>query len=334
MNHNIRLLIGGSLLAGVAMVSGCASAPADSGTSRETEGLYDGDAQVLYDAKVKAKTGKEAMEYAEQALQVGNTDEALYQFVTAYELDPSRYMALYNVGLIQARKNNLDRAALAFNLALKVKPDHAGSLIELGLVELRMRRYEQARTHIEQAVESGAESWRAFNGLAVLADLSRQFESAEESYIKAVELNPGSPVIWNNRGYSRYLAGDWNDARRYIKKAIDIDSGYKKAWLNLGLIHVRDGAYDKALSAFERVMDTASAYERLGSLAMIEGKYDVAERFLYHAIDKSPTYYEAAYDKMDKLKTLRKEDAVYDGRVQSETADTVPRVQEGLDPGL
>ena len=111
--------------------------------------------------------------------------------------------------------------------------------------------------------------------------------------------------MWNNRGYSRYLSGDWDRAQEYIEKALDLDSGYQKAWLNYGLIHVRRGAYDDALSAFDRVMKKANAYERVGSLAMIEGKYGTAEYFLNRAIDASPTYYEAAYDKADRLKKLR-----------------------------
>lgn len=307
MNNNVALLAG-VLSVGLVLSSGCQVIPKEPSAATSTENagtLYDGDARVLYDAKQRAKTSKQAMEFGEQALQTGDIDQALYQFVSAYELDSSQYMALHRVGLIHAREGKLDRAALALKLALQTKPDHAESLIELGLVEMRLRQYEPAQRHIERAVESGPESWRAFNGLAVLADLRKDFESAEQYYQKAIQLNPSSPVLWNNRGYSRYLAGDWDSAQGFIMKALDIDSGYQKAWLNYGLIHVRRGEYDNALSAFERVMRKADAYERIGSLAIMEGKYEIAEYFLDRAIDASPTYYEAAYDKADRLKNLR-----------------------------
>ncbi len=226
-------------------------------------------------------------------------------FVSAYELDSSQYMALHRVGTIHARQGKLERAVLAFNLALQTKPDHAESLIALGLVEIRMRRNERAREHIERAVESSPESWQAFNGLAILADLEKDFESSEQYYQKALKLNRASPVLWNNLGYSRYLSGDWESAQVYVRKALDIDPGYEKAWLNLGLIHVRRSSYDEALDAFERVVKKASAYEHVGSLTMMEGKYEVAEYFLNRAIDASPTYYESAYDKSERLKKLR-----------------------------
>lgn len=314
MNNTTYILLG-VLFVSSGLLSGCQTNPSNTGlsedanNSEQTETLYDGDAQVLYDAKQKAKTSKEAMEFGEQALQTGAIDRALYQFVTAYQLDSSQYMAMHKVGVIHARRGKLDRALLAFRLALRNKPDHGESLLELGLVELQMRRHEQAREHIELAIESGLESWRAFNGLAVLADLEKDFKVAEQYYDKSLRLNPDSPVLWNNRGYSRYLAGKWSDGEKYIKNALDLDPGYQKAWRNLGLIYVRSGSYDEALDAFDRVMKKQNSYERIGTLAMIEGKYDAAEYFLNRAISESPTYYEAAYDKADRLERLRERGA-------------------------
>lgn len=289
-------------LSGCATLTELAKRPVNKG---QAAGLYDGNQKILYDAKHKAKTSEEAMRLGNQALRDNDTDQALYQFVTAYELDASQYMALYKVGLIQAGKGHLNRAALAFNMVLKAKPDQAETLIELGLVELRMRRYERAEKHIKRGIEMDAGSWRGFDGLAILSDLKKDFKSSQQYYDKALQLNPTSPMIWNNRGYSRYLAGDWGDAERYIHKALDIDPEYEKAWLNLGLIDVRRGSYDSALVAFGKVMKKAKAYQQVGSLAMMEGKYDVAEYFLNRAIDASPQYYDEAYKELDRLETMR-----------------------------
>ena len=301
---NRNQVLGGVFSLWLGLISGCATVPTEK-TQSEAELLYDGEAQVFYDAKQKAKNAKEAMAFAEQALQVGDIDRALYQFVTARELDPNEYMALYNVGVIHAKKGSIDRAKLAFNLVLKTNPDHPETLMEQGLIELRMRQHVQADKYLKRAIELNTELWRALNGLAVLADINRDFDSAEQYYRKALELSPNSAVVWNNLGYSKYLAGDWVAAQQHIKRALDIDAGYQKAWLNLGLILVRDGSYDKAIAAFERVMDRARAYERVGSLVMVEGKYDVADYFLNLAIDESPQYYKEAYDKLEQLRAIR-----------------------------
>lgn len=296
---------GGIFSIWLGLISGCASVPTEKMQDENAELLYDGEAQVLYETKQKAKTADEAIEFGERALEAGDTDLALYQFVSAYEFDKSQFFALYKVGVIHTRKGSIERAAMAFNLVLKSNPDHADTLMELGLIELRMRRHAQAADHLNRAVELEAGLWRAFNGLAVLADLDKNFKLAEEYYDMALQLNPHSAVVLNNRGYSRYLAGDWEGAQESIRKALDIDAGYQKAWLNLGLILLRGASYDKALAAFERVMDKARAYERVGSLVMVEGKYDVAEYFLNLAIDESSTYHKEAYDKLEQLRGLR-----------------------------
>ena len=300
-----KRLWGGVFSLWLGLMSGCASVPTEKTQNENAELLYDGEAEVLYDAKQKTKTADEAIEYGEQAFEVGDIDRALYQFVSAYEFDTTKYEALYKVGVIHAQKGSIDRAAMAFTLVLKTAPDHAATLMELGLIELRKRQHAQAAEHLNQAVGLEPGLWRALNGLAVLADLDRNFTLADEYYGKALQLNPRSAVVLNNRGYSRYLAGDWQGAQAYIKKALDIDVNYQKAWLNLGLILVRSAEYDKALAAFERVMDKASAYERVGSLVMVEGKYDVAEYFLNLAIDASPTYHKEAFEKLEQLRGLR-----------------------------
>lgn len=302
---NRTYMWGGVFSLWLGLISGCASVPTEKMQDENAELLYDGKAEVLYETKQKAKTAEEAIEFGEQALEVGDTDRALYHFVSAYEFDQSKHLALYKVGVIHAKKGSVDRAAMAFNLVRKANPDHAKTLMELGLIELRLRKHAEAKQSLARAIELEPALWRAINGLAVLADLDRDFVKAEEYYGKALELNPRSAIVLNNRGYSRYLAGDWHGAQEDIKQALDLDSAYQKAWLNLGLIQVRGGEYDRAISAFERVMDKSRAYERVGSLVMMEGKYDVAEYFLNLAIDESSTYHKEAYDKLEQLRGLR-----------------------------
>lgn len=292
----------GVILVNLLLMIGCATTPE---RGRSTESLYDGKAKTLYDAKQKVTTSEEAIELGNRALQVGDIDRALYRFVVAYELDPSEYDALHKVGVIHAQRGSLDRAALAFNMVLKENPDHDATLLELGLIEIRKRHYPLARKHLEKAIERNPQLWRVHNGLGVLADLSKDFDTARQHYDNALTLNPGSPPLLNNLGYSRYLAGDWRGARDSIEAALDVNPSYRRALLNLGLIHVREGWYDEAVATFEKVMEKPAAYERIGTLCLVEGNYDGADRFLNLAIASSSTYYKEAYDKLERLRTLR-----------------------------
>ncbi len=288
-----------------ALLSGCATTPTTKSGPDTTDLLYDGKAATLYEARTTVKSSAEAMDLANSALQVGDIDRALYRYITAYELDPESYEALYKVGAIHAKQGHLDRAALAFDMVLKQEPDHAATLEELGLIDIRRRRYQKARGHLNKAVEENPKLWRALNGLGVLADLDKDFDTAKEYYGTALKLYPGSPMILNNLGYSEYLQGHWQRAQSYIEAALDRNPGYKKALLNLGLILVREGAYERAVAAFDRVMDRSRSYERIGALCMAEGKYDAAEHYLNLAISTSPTYYKEAFAKLEQLTALR-----------------------------
>lgn len=300
-----RRLIGSSVLAIILLTSnGCATQPTKRNDA-SAESLYDGKAKTLYDAKHKPATSEEALELGNRALQVGDVDRALYRFVVAYELDPSAYEALHKVGVIHAQRGSLDRAALAFELVLKENPDNVATLLEMGLIEINRRRYQQAETYLNRVIETNPELWRAHNGLGVLADLNQDFASAQWYYRQALKLYPKSPTLLNNLGYSNYLAGDWQRARQFVEAALDSDPSYIKARLNLGLIFVRQGYYDEAIATFGKVMEKSAVYERIGTLCLVEGKYDDADRFLNLAISASPTYYKEAYDKLEKLQVLR-----------------------------
>ena len=287
------------------LLSGCALMPTEKTEPESTEHLYDGKPKVLFDAEKKAESSDEAMRLGDQALQVGDTDRALYHYISAYELDPEQHLALNQVGIIHSQKGSIVRADLAFNMALKIEPDDADTLMHLGLIKLRARQHAQAQEYLRKAIAQNDQLWQAHNGLGVLADLGHNFELARHYYETALLLNPTSPVLLNNFGYSKYLAGDWGGAEKQYTRALDEDIRYAQAWRNLGLIYVRRGAYVDALAALEKVMERPNAYERVGALALMEGKYDIAEYFLNMAIDLSPAYYKDAYDELEKLVALR-----------------------------
>lgn len=302
----IRTLVSSMLAIMLLVMNGCATNPPKEEGTSSADSLYDGKAKTLYDAKHKPTTSAEAIKLGNRALQVGDVDRALYRFVVAYELDPSAFEALHKVGVIHAQRGNLDRAALAFELVLKQNPDNINTLLEMGLIDINRRRYQQAETHLARVVEAKPEVWRAHNGLGVLADLNKDFAAAQKHYKEALKLYPGSPTLLNNLGYSNYLSGDWERARQYMEAALDADPNYRKALLNLGLILVRQRLYHDAVATFEKVMEKPKVYERIGTLCMVEGNYDDADRFLNLAIGASSTYYKEAYDKLERLRALRK----------------------------
>lgn len=292
------------------------------------EGLYDGGRSVLYQVQKGANTPDQAMRMAMAAYQAGDSDQALYQFLRANELDSKRLDALVWVGRIHRERGNHQLAELALRQVLADEPNNLDALGELGTLEIAMRRYPEAAQTLDKALRvdqqrfgvqpeaglsnldtlmvDGKSPLRVYSGLGVLYDLRSDFDKAQVFYHMAAQIDPRSALVANSLGYSRYMAGDWEGARQAYRQALSLDARYKPAWRNYGMLLARMGNYEEALSAFEQVEPRAEASNDVGYVCLIEGKLEQAEMFFRSAIDQSPSYYEVAWQNLKRVQQIRR----------------------------
>lgn len=315
------------LAALAATLAGCQTTGGKVGTSNSD--LYDGGRSVLYQVQKGADTPEQAMRMAAAAYQAGDSDQALYQYLRASELDPKRYDALVWVGRIHRERGNNPLAEMALNQVLTEEPGHLDALGELGTLEIAMRRYPEAGQTLGKALRVDQQRFggglpdgeltdpgalmvdeksplRVYTGLGVLADLRNDFARAQVYYRLAAQIDPRSALVANSLGYSRYLAGDWEGARQAYRQALSLDARYKPAWRNYGMLLARMGNYEEALSAFEQVEPRAEASNDVGYVCLIEGKLEQAETFFRSAIEQSPAYYEVAAQNLKRVQQIRR----------------------------
>jgi tetratricopeptide (TPR) repeat protein len=315
------------LAALAAALAGCQTTGEGVGKSRNE--LYDGSRSVLYKVQKGAETSDQAMQMASAAYTAGDTDQALYLFLRASELDAKRYDALVWVGRIHRERGNNQLAELALRDVLKNDSANLEALSELGTLEIGMRRYPEAQQTLGSALRMDQQRFgdggppgeladlsrlmvdeksplRVYTGLGVLADLGNDFDRAQRYYQLALQISPRSAMAANSQGYSHYLAGDWPAARAAYRQALGFDSSYKPAWRNYGMLLARMGQYEEALSAFEQVEPRAEASNDVGYICLIEGKLAEAERFFRSAIDQSPAHYEVASQNLKRVQQIRR----------------------------
>ncbi len=319
MKHMIHGVLPNTILIFFAVsivLSGCSttSTVGDQGNNSESfsdlDEFYDGESELIYSNKelpetAKSATAKDIIILGDAALAHGNTDQALYQYVKAIDLDNNSDIALYKIGDIHSKRGNTEKAIKAYEMALKINPDHGGANEGLGQLLLSKRKYDEARYHLTKAEANGAAfNWRIYNSLGVISDLENDYKQAIIHYEKALNLQPELPLILNNMGYSRYMLGDWDSAEKYYRKAVLYDKYFERAWRNLGLLYIRKGDYEEAVSAFTQVENLHEAYNDVGFICMLNGKYDISEAFFKRAIKLSPRYYEAANRNLRKNRQL------------------------------
>ncbi len=317
-----------ALLAAIAAVlAGCQSTGGTVGKSRSD--LYDGGRSVLYQVQKEVSSPEQAMRIAAAAYSAGDSDQALYQYLRASELDPKRLDALVWVGRIHRERGNYPLAEQALREVLKTEPGSLVALSELGTLQIAMRRYPEAAQTLGEALRAdqqrlvgagaavsladpaalrvdGKSPLRLYNDLGVLADLGNDFARAQAYYRLALQIEPRSALVANSLGYSRYLSGDWPAAREAYRQALAFDAGYKPAWRNYGMLLARMGNYEEALSAFEQVESRAEASNDVGYVCLIEGSLDQAELFFRSAIDQSPSHYEVAWQNLRRVEQIRR----------------------------
>ncbi|MDX1698712.1 MAG: tetratricopeptide repeat protein, partial [Thiohalobacterales bacterium] len=253
----------------VLALSGCATMSgkdgADSGKASEYSELYDGDMQVLHEAGQSAITAEEAVANGDRALSLGNTDQALFEYVHALQISGGDAGILNKIGAIHARLGNRRLAAQAFVFSLRLDPDNAAALEGVGLLLLQDRRYEEASKHLNAALGKDAQRWRSYNGLGMIADLEGDHAAAAAYYRQALDIQTGllsrvdEARLLNNLGYSLYMSGDWENALFYFRTALNRNPKLERAWQNIGLVYTRQAQYDRALDAFLQVMEKPEA---------------------------------------------------------------------------
>ncbi len=292
----------------VMLLAACASNPATPVRAQSHE-LYDGQPRTVFATEFPPGSGAEAAARGDQALRRGDLDRALYFYVEAVSLDQEDISSILKIGAIHTQRRN-DRLALtAYRMVLAEEPDNVAALEGAGLVMFRTRQTTGAREMLTRAVSIEPRLWQSHDALGVMADLRSDYESAIGHYSAALEVHPGAARLYNNRGYSRYLSGDLDSAAEDFMMAVEIEPDLERAWRNLALVRVRQGRYDEALEVMLRVTEETKALNDIGYLAMIEGRYDVAERYLSEAISNSPTYYRLAHRNYDRLRELRRGEA-------------------------
>lgn len=296
-------------------MTGCASIPGrDKGNAEnnaEYQELYNGEMEVAHEARQQEATAEELIANGDRALAIGNTDQAMYEYVHALELSGGDAGTLNKIGAIHVALGNFQLAARAYTFSLRLDADNAVAHEGIGLLLMRDRHYEEAENYLTAALVAEPQRWQSHNGLGMLADLEGDHATAANYFQQALDTLPGTSGrtdkarVLNNLGYSIYMSGDRESALPYFYKALDSNPEFDRAWQNIGLVYTMTGHYNRALDAYMHVMEKPAANNNVGYLCMLNNNYDQAEYFFRQAIKLSPSYYVKAHDNLDRLNILR-----------------------------
>jgi tetratricopeptide (TPR) repeat protein len=293
--HFIFLIISSQLMLTACNPGNIQEAQRDGGQQQTDE--------ILQSVGVSVSSVDDAVFKAEKAAQNGKMELAQLYYIKAYELEPANVKVLQKMADLYTDLRKYDLAEVSLKLILQQQPDNLKVIEQYGLLLIKLKNYQEAEKNLNRVVAE-QRSWPSYNGLGIIANLQGNYSKAESLFKTADGILPNSPELLNNIGFALYSADKLAEAGPYYVKALQINPGFKKAIYNYALLQARLSNYEQAHVAFTKVSTPAEANNNTGYIAMMNGDYTEANKYLQEAIDASPQFYKKASDNLKRLESL------------------------------
>ena len=172
--------------------------------------------------RAKADAVKGAFDLGVAALGAKNWEEAIKQFQTAADADPTRDIVFANLGDAYSGGRKYEEAATAYKKAIELKPTTAAY----------------------------------YNNLGIIYGSAGKMDEASAALAKVAELDPaGAGQAYFNLGAMLTNRGRTKDAAAAFQKAIEFDASNAEAYYQLGISNMGTQAtMGEAITAFEKYL--------------------------------------------------------------------------------
>ncbi len=168
-----------------------------------------------------------AFQLGSDAMQSGNHQEAINQFLLAIETLDSCYNCYQNIGISHLELENDEQAEAAFKRVIELRPDYANAFINLSNIYNSQRRFDEA-------AEASAEAAR----------LSGAGEGATTD-----------PIAVYNQGVIYMNAQRIVEAKAQFEQTISLDPSHAEAHYWLAMTHLNIGDMADAVTALESYVE-------------------------------------------------------------------------------
>jgi tetratricopeptide (TPR) repeat protein len=223
--------------------------------------------------------------------QQGRYDEAMQQYRKVLSSDPRNETALLNLGLAFYKQGDFTKARDEFDELHKLRPANQQAFYLLADCDLRLGRLKDAIALVEPACEAHADdpALEYILGTALIQDGQTQKGAVVIDRI----MRNGNPAVANVLvGAAQFAAGNYKTAAATLKKALDMNPDLPGAWTLYGRALIGDGANEEAKAALRHALEADpndfNACLRLGGVLRHDGDLAGAEPYLKHALTLRP----------------------------------------------
>ncbi len=221
-------VVGGAVLAGGGLLSGCAHQAGQGGSNAEplTES----------DEPATRKRARIRVTLASSYFEKGQDTVALDEVKQALVADPNYGPAYVLRGLIYRRMNERGLAEDSFKRALQIDPNDADALHNFGWYLCGERREKESMPLFSRAlgVPNYADQAKTLMAMGVCQTRMGQVKEAENSFARSYQIDPNNPVTAYNLAALLFQRGEDERAQFYIRRLNDTElANAETLWLGI-----------------------------------------------------------------------------------------------------
>jgi predicted O-linked N-acetylglucosamine transferase (SPINDLY family) len=180
--------------------------------------------------------------------------EAAWQ--RAAGVDPQDPEAAFHLGNRHRERGENDAAIHHYERALSRAPGHSGVLNNLGLTLEAVGQSERAEASFREVLAREPQHADALANLANLLKARKRYREAVLAYEKAIHVRRDFPVrFWISRGVALGELGALADAEASFREAARIDPDQASTQIDIGSLCIVQGKFDEAESPLTRALE-------------------------------------------------------------------------------
>ena len=129
---------------------------------------------------------------------IGNFDLAVKNLKKAIDLNPSFFIAMYNIGNIYSENNKKEKAIEWYQKAIEINPSYSMAFNNSAMAYRNLNQPDIAMEYILKAINADKKNYNALSNIATLHSDKANYEEAISYYIRSIKINSRQPLIWEN----------------------------------------------------------------------------------------------------------------------------------------
>jgi tetratricopeptide (TPR) repeat protein len=244
-----------------------------------------------------------AQELLARSYKNANVSAAVQGFQQVLNTDPNFALAEAGLGaayFLQYKDSHdahlLEMAKSATNRAISLDKNVAPAYVTLARMAAMQGQTSIAMQQVQKALSIDGRSAEAYGALAEVYDAEGKSEDAVTAYQKAIDLAPEDARWPVDMGVDEFGMGYLDKAISHLQRGADLAKDNPIAYYDLGIANRQSGRLDEARKDMEaslKIEPDADTYAALGSLLLLEGKYDDAAAMDKKSIELNPKSYAA-----------------------------------------